>query len=78
MLNVSNLSKLDLSAIDIRTMTPAEREAVIREAMRRAHAERAAMTRDLIKRLWFLLGKIARSGATAWSRPPRRRVQQRI
>jgi hypothetical protein len=78
MLNVSNLSKLDLSAIDIRTMTPAEREAVIREAMRRARAERAAVMRDLIKRLWLLLGKIAGSGATAWSRPPRRRVQERI
>jgi hypothetical protein len=78
MLNLSNLSKLDLSAIDIRTTTSAEREAVIREAMRRARDERAAVMRDLIKRLWFLLGKIPGSGATAWSRPLRKRVQERI
>jgi hypothetical protein len=78
MLNHSNLSKLDLSAIDIRTMTSAEQEAVIREAMRRARDERAAVMRDLIKRLWFLLGKMAGSGATAWSRPLRKRVQERI
>jgi len=76
MLNVSDLSKLDLSAIDIRTMMPAEREAVVREVMRRARAERAAVMRDLIKRLGFLLGKIAGSGAPAWSSPPRR--QERI
>jgi hypothetical protein len=76
--NLSNLSKLDLSAIDIRAMTSAEREAVIREAMRRARDERAAVMRDLIQRFWFLLGKIAGSGATAWSRPLRKRVQERI
>jgi hypothetical protein len=78
MLNVSNLSKLDLSAIDIRTMTPDEREAVIREVMRRARAARAAVMRDLIKRLWFLLRNAASSGAILWSRPARRRVQERI
>ena len=42
--NVSNLGKLDLSAIDVRTMTPEEWDAVKQEAARRAHAERAMMS----------------------------------
>jgi hypothetical protein len=69
MLNLSNLSKLDLSAIDIRTTTSAEREAVIREAMRRARDEGAAVMRDLINgsgSCW------ARSQAAARQRGPGR------
>jgi hypothetical protein len=50
MLN-EKLSECDLSAIDIRTITPEEWEAVKREVLRRAHAERAKVMRDLIKRL---------------------------
>lgn len=49
MLHGSNLSGLDLSTIDLRTVTPEEREAVIREVIRRARAERDKMMPDLIR-----------------------------
>jgi hypothetical protein len=51
-LDISKLGELDLSAIDMRTITPEEREAVMREAARRAHAERAKLVHDLINWLW--------------------------
>lgn len=55
MLNVSKLSELDLSAIDVRRMTTEERDAVTREVIRRARAERAKLMHDLIKwlRSWW-------------------------
>jgi len=51
MLNGSNLSDLDLSTIDLRAVTYEEREAVIHEAVRRAHAGRARMMSNLMSRL---------------------------
>jgi hypothetical protein len=51
MLNLSKLSELDPSTIDMYRITPEEREAVVREAARRAHAARDNVMRDLIKRL---------------------------
>ena len=51
MLNVSKLGELDLSTIDLGVITPEEREAVIREAIRRGRAERNKVMRDLFRRL---------------------------
>jgi hypothetical protein len=48
---VSKLSELDLSAIDMRKITREDWEAVRREVIRRAHAERAKLMRDLIRGL---------------------------
>jgi hypothetical protein len=67
MLDVSNLGKVDLSAIDTREITSDEWEAVKREAIRRAHAERARVVRDLAKRLWCGW-QAASSEAVSWSR----------
>jgi hypothetical protein len=52
MLNASNLGELDLSTIDLRATSSEERKALIREAIRRAQAERARLVRDVTKRLW--------------------------
>ena len=52
MTDLQTLSECNLSTIDMRTITPEEWEAVKREALRRAHAERAKAMRYLIKRLW--------------------------
>jgi uncharacterized protein YjiS (DUF1127 family) len=53
--DIPKLCKLDLSAIDMRTITSEEWEAVKREVARRAHAERAKLMHDLIKwlRSWW-------------------------
>jgi len=51
MLNVKHLGRIDLSTIDLRTMTPDEWDAVKREAARRAHAERAKLMRGVVKEL---------------------------
>jgi hypothetical protein len=55
-MNISELSKLDLSTIDVRKIRPEEWDAVRREVTRRAHVERAEMMRRLIKRLWSRWG----------------------
>jgi hypothetical protein len=52
MLNASNLSELDLSTIDPRTISSEERKALIGEVIRRAQAERTRLVRDVMKRLW--------------------------
>jgi hypothetical protein len=57
MLNVSNLGKLGLSTTDLRTMTSEERQALIREVIRRAQAERAGLVHDVIRRLRSCLGR---------------------
>jgi hypothetical protein len=57
MLNASTLSELDLSTINMRTITSEEREAVIPEVIRRAHAERAKLVQGLMKRLWPCLSR---------------------
>jgi hypothetical protein len=74
MLDLSRLRELNLSEIDIRSITPEEWEAVQREAVRRAHAERAKLVRDLIKQLrcWWQDRKQRRepvvgAGKTSWS-----------
>ena len=56
MLNVSKLKETDLSAIDVRTLTGAEWEAVKREVERRARAERAHVVGAVFKWLgsWWL------------------------
>ncbi len=73
MLNVSNLSKLHLSTINLRTITSEEREAAIREVIRRAHAGRAKVMYGLVKRLRSCLSRLRFSGApsraTAGHRP---------
>ena len=48
MLNGSNLGELDLSTIDLRAVTHEQREAVMREAIRQAHAGRSRMLSNLI------------------------------
>jgi len=53
MLNVSKLSEFDLSTIDVCSLRPEERDAVIREVIRRASAERARVMRALIKWPWL-------------------------
>jgi hypothetical protein len=59
MLNIENLSECDLSTIDVRGITPKEWEAVKGEVVRRAHAERAKVLRQLAKRLrcWWGIRK---------------------
>ena len=59
------LSELDPSAVDMRVITPKEREAVMREATRRANAERAKLVRDLINWLgsWWKCRKPRREAA---------------
>ena len=51
MLDIHRLEKSDLSAIDIRSLSPEYWHAVKREVVRRAHAERATMAREAIARL---------------------------
>jgi hypothetical protein len=68
MLNVKHLGRIDLSTIDLRTMTPDEWDAVKREAARRAHAERAKLMRGVVKDS-DPGGKITSAGATPRSRP---------
>ena len=48
---MENLSERDLSAIDLRTLTPEEWSEVKGEALRRAHAGRSRLVLDLTKRL---------------------------
>lgn len=48
MLNILELSETDLSAIDVRTLTPQGWQAVKREVNRRAHAERVQVMRGLV------------------------------
>jgi hypothetical protein len=74
MLNETHLRKLDLSTIDVRTLTPEEWDAVKREAARRAHAERAKLMRGLVKELrsWWQDHKrrrdpVVRAGKKSWS-----------
>ena len=47
------LCENDLSKIDIRALTPAEWEALKREVVRRAHAERARSIRAFVRWLRF-------------------------
>jgi hypothetical protein len=62
MLNVSKLGELDLSTIDLRSLTPEEAEAVRREAYRRARAERDTAMRELVGclRSWWQSRKLRR------------------
>jgi hypothetical protein len=60
MLNISKHGEIDLSAIDMRTITPEEWEALKwgalkRVVTRRAHAERAKAMRELLTplRSWW-------------------------
>jgi hypothetical protein len=53
---------LDVLAVDIHTISPAQWETIKREIARRAHAERAKVMRDLARRLRFWWQR--RSGAT--------------
>jgi hypothetical protein len=59
---IGDPAELDLLAVDTRTISLAQWEAIKREAVRRAHAERAKFVRDLARRLRFWWQ--ARSGAT--------------
>jgi hypothetical protein len=49
-LDDQNLREVDLSTIDTRALTAADWEAVKREVLRRARAERAAAMRQFFKR----------------------------
>lgn len=51
MLDMHRLRECDLSTIDVRSLSPEEWDAVKREVVRRAHAERASMLRHVIARL---------------------------
>jgi hypothetical protein len=48
---VGNLADIDLSAVDIRALTPAQWELIKQEVKRRACAERSKLVADLIARL---------------------------
>ena len=48
MLNILELGATDLSAIDVRTLTPEEWQALKQEVNRRAHAERVQVMRGLV------------------------------
>jgi hypothetical protein len=52
MLNSAKPSQLDLTTIDLSSITPEEREVVMREVLRRAHAERNKVMHDLMTQLW--------------------------
>src|SRR5262245_56844358 len=53
------MSEQDLSATDLRTLSPEEWTEVKREAVRRAHAERSRLARALMHRLrcWWQTGR---------------------
>jgi hypothetical protein len=55
MLKPSRLEDVDLSAIDPRTLSPETWDLVKQEAIRRAHAERSAVIRQLLRRAWSRL-----------------------
>jgi hypothetical protein len=79
MRNVSNISELDISAINLRALTPEERKAVVREVSRRGYAERARLVHDLTNRLWSCfwsasIGTIAAAARTAKNYRPAREV----
>src|SRR5215470_15452637 len=52
MRDIDKLGECDLSSIDLRAITPAERDAVKREAIRRARVLRAKMIHDVVNRPW--------------------------
>ena len=52
--------RIDLQAIDIRTLPPEQWETVLRLATKRAHLERSRSCRDLMARV--------RRGTAAWAR----------
>jgi hypothetical protein len=70
MLNVWKLGELDFSTIDMRSLTPEEREAVRGEAYRRARAERNKAMRELVGclRSWWQSRKLERSGLSKATR----------
>ena len=47
--------KMELHRIDIRTLPPAEWEAVMREAARQARRERSLACRNLLARVWRVI-----------------------
>ncbi|MDB5598951.1 MAG: hypothetical protein JWN71_995 [Xanthobacteraceae bacterium] len=63
MLNLPNWREVDLSTIDLRTITSLEWEAVKAEVNRRASVERKAMLRQSMRRLWIWLQPIRRRRA---------------
>lgn len=48
---MEKLSEQDLSALDVRTLTPEEWTEVKRAAVRRAHADRSRLVLELVQRL---------------------------
>jgi hypothetical protein len=52
-----NRDRIDLLSIDFRALSPRDREEVLCEARRRAHAERAAMMNAVFMALPRLIGR---------------------
>ena len=55
---VGNLADIDLSAVDIRALTPSQWDLIKQEVKRRANAERSKLVADLIARLRARLAKL--------------------
>jgi hypothetical protein len=68
MRNVSNISELDISTINLRALAPEGRKAVVREISRRAYAERARLVHDLTNRLWSCFWSASIGTITAGAR----------
>ena len=60
-------SEFEFGAFDYTTLTPTQRNSVLHQAIRRAHAERDAAIRDLVQGLRLSLGRNA-ARATAAAR----------
>jgi hypothetical protein len=71
MLDLSKLPEADLSALDPQILTSPAWEAVKQEVVRRAHRQRSALLRMVLRRAWRRLRGASRTASSERRAAPR-------